>query len=335
MKRTNAEAFAELAPEYSHLYSVANPHVAEAVKLEYKQGYVHVTAQGGFLSKVRLTEFRKMIDTLKERIMQQGEDKVQAYFEVIGGYAPFYICDGDCRKENLKLVEIKNGKVVYEGKTYYYPPFRTQYSDHKTVKDGVAYCYLVMKKIGDYPDTSISNTGKACKKLLELVGENLKFPCFAVRDYVRLEQTIVPKINDLYIHPYESRKQGIQLEYTSSNRNGLDIQIEVTNVAQFVRRYALPKSYGFDKPLVVMTNEFAYSLEVLQDQINDLLRFSRSKYLIEDHEEYGEYTLYHVKLEQSFIHPINEILARHFRDYKGKKFVDSFEEMTKHRNLFE
>jgi hypothetical protein len=334
----NEYEFTKIAPEYTRVYLIANPHQSEPPILEYTKGYVYVGLKDGYRSKVRLAEFKKMIETLKDRIIEQGEDKVQAYFEVIGGYAPFYIANGDCNANNLKLVEIKKGKVIHEGKTYYYPPYRTEYSDKKTVQDGIAYCYLVMKNIGKYaemPAIGESNTGKACKKLLELVGETMKFPCFAVRDYVNLNQTYVPKVKEIYLYPHDSQRTGVSVDYSASYRSGLDITIQLTDIVQFVKKYALPLSWGYNKPLIIMDSVFTSSLHAIADRVNAILQYSDSKYTVDDSESYGEYTLHHLRLQENHANGINEIIQKHFASYRGKKFLDTFEEMERYRNLFE
>ena len=220
----------------------------------------------------------------------------------------FYIAGGDVNKENLHLVEVKEGLVFFENEYWLPAPQSSHQSPNiKTdVKDGWYYVHLIKRNNNWFGNKSdyYSNV-------------------FYIRNAVNINPTIEdikklkPNSTEIYCRPWSYN--GFSVDYSQSGRSGLSIDKISFNGFEnlFKERYCSDR-HGYNTEFIIVPKEILNKLmyeetgfaNTLEDELNNVLR--NSSYSIDDDENYGEYSLNYIKIadkdSQIFFNIINNKL---------------------------
>lgn len=236
----------------------------------------------------------------------------------------FYIAQGD--KYETQLCEVKDGLALFNGE-YYLPapsPNNGNWNakDTKKIADGTYYINLY-KRINNWFGVKKE---EACKEI----------NVFYISCGIAKDENYIPELSELYIRPFDRRDCGICLDYSSSHRSGLSIDIRLEDLFHFVST----QFYGNaeKKQIAFFTQEFKNhfvqgfdtnsDVYKLKNEIGEILDFSESKYYVSDDESYGDYTLYNVQLNKGCIAQINELVKEHIKKFKGIKYLKTLSEIN-------
>ncbi len=235
----------------------------------------------------------------------------------------FYIAGGD--KYETQLCEVKDNMVLYNGEYYLPAPQPNNGSwnakSTKNIENGVYYINLYKR----------TNNWFGVKE------ERVKdINVFYVSSNIAKDENYIPSLSgELYIRPFD-RHSGMQLNYSSSHRSGLSIDITLYDLFDFVS----VQFYGNadKKQVAFFTQEFKNhfvdsfmegesEVQKLKNEIREILSFSENKYHISDDESYGDYTLYNVQLRKEYTEQINKLVQDHIKKFKGVKYLKTLNEI--------
>mgnify|MGYP003450323474 CR=1 FL=1 len=223
----------------------------------------------------------------------------------------FYIAGGDVNKENLHLLEVKEGLVFFNNEYWLPAPQSSHQSPNiKTeVKDGWYYVHLIKRNNNWFGNKSdyYSNV-------------------FYVRNAVNVNPTVKdikklkPNSTEIYCKPWNY--YGFKVEYSHSGRSGLSIDNISFNGFEklFKERYCSDR-WGYNTEFIVVPKEIYSKLmysegfgNTLEDGLNNIL--GNASYDIDDDDSYGEYSLNHIKISEK----------------DSKKFFDLIDKRLKNLN---
>ena len=245
------------------------------------------------------TKFNKNI-----QIDWTSKEAVLEYYNSFVSWV-FYIAGGDVNKENLHLVEVKEGLVFFNEEYWLPAPQSSHQSPNikSEVKDGWYYVHLIKR----------SNNWFGNKK-------DHYSNVFFVRNAVNVNPSIEdvkklkPNSTEIYCRPWNY--DGFKVEYSHSGRNGLSIDnISFRGFEKLFKERYCSDIWGYNTEFIIpskeIINKLMYSEEFgnnLEDQLNNILR--NASYDIDDYDSYGEYSLNYIKISEKdskkFFDLINE-----------------------------
>ncbi len=229
---------------------------------------------------------------LNKKIDWSCPKSVQDYYDSFIQWG-FYVCKGDIKKENLFLIEVKNGMVFYNNE-YYLPAPRGSFNNPNEkidVEDGWYYAYVFKRHNSWFGNST-----------------NYKSNIFYIRNSININPSIddikklKPNNTEIYCRPYGDN---FCVEYTQSGRDGLEIyNIFIRDFKKFfIERYC-SQQYGYDTEFIKMPDDILNKIMygnngfniTLEEKLNKIL--NSAKYNINDDESYGEYSLNYIEISK-------------------------------------
>jgi hypothetical protein len=226
---------------------------------------------------------------------------------------PLSITCGNCKQENIQLVEVKNGIAIFNNETYYYSWKMDCYSKPA---DGIYYVYLIKKQLYQSVETMKPKMAKVIAGFTELLGDTGNF--FSI-----IQPLLAPKetsiVNGFSVSSVSSSKQGIDFNYFTDGRTGLTIDhIEIVDGDKFLITITPKVLY---KPVLFYTKEFKQWLAntVFYKEATEWLNNSYN-YEIDDDYEYGHYQFNYITYNTE---KLKTIVNKHFDLFTKNKYVKS------------
>lgn len=233
-------------------------------------------------------------------------------------WQPIATTQGECNRDNLKLVYVNNGATTVDGKIYFYD---WGYNWNKPVR-GLYYAYLNEMEVKLLePKKHYKDLNAKFETFMGLLDSDNMFRYFSVRDKVITDEGWRTEQDELYVYPF-STNNGTEIDYSQSGRGGLEIvTCNIHDNEMFLNREILPNTWGIKNPRVILTAEFRDW--ILRGEGSDIWYeldgwLNSTNYDIDDDDQY-EYCLNHLefrdlkgyrKIINSYFHNYNELTGK-------------------------